>query len=126
MGHSIGDGLIVLAVAGGILAWLFMRSRERQRRMEAVHQERLAAMDKGIPLPELPFDPPKMPPQPPDPRTILLHGIVWTAFGFGGIVTLLVVGQVNGGGPAWWPMPVPLLMLGLGLILYYVLAKRSR
>ena len=53
MGHSIGDGLIVLAIAFGLVAWLYLRSRERQKRMEAVHQERLAAMDKGIPLPEL-------------------------------------------------------------------------
>lgn len=126
MGHSIGDGLIVLALTAGLVAWLYLRSRERQKRMEAVHQERMAAMEKGIPLPELPFDPPKLPPQPPNPRAILLHGIVWTAFGLGGMVTLLVIGQVNGSGPAWWPLPVPLFMLGLGLILYYALASRSR
>ena len=125
MGHSIGDGLIVLAVAGGLVAWLYLRSRERQKRMQVIHQERLAAMDKGIPLPELAFDPPKLPPSPPDPRAILLHGIVWTAFGLGGIITLVLTGHVNGG-PAWWPLPVPLLMLGIGLILYYVLASRSR
>ena len=47
-------------------------------------------MDKGIPLPELPFDPPKTPPAPPNPRAVLLHGIVWTAFGLGGVATLLV------------------------------------
>jgi len=125
MGHSIGDGLIVLAIAFGLVAWLYLRSRERQKRMDAVHQERLAAMDKGIPLPELPFDPPKLPPAPPNPRAILLHGIVWTAFGFGGIATLLVTGHVNGG-PAWWPLPLPLAFLGIGLILYYVIASRSR
>ena len=94
MGHSIGDGLTALALVGGLVTWLYFRSRERQRRLQAVHEERMAAMEKGIPMPELGLDSPKLPAAPPDPRAILLHGIVWTAFGLGGIVTLVLTGQV--------------------------------
>jgi hypothetical protein len=125
MGHSIGDGLTALALVGGLVAWLYLKSRERQDRLRVVHQERMAAMEKGIPLPELGLDSPKMPAAPPDPRAILLHGIVWTAFGVGGVAALALNARFNNG-PEWWPMPVPLVLLGLGLILYYVLASRPR
>ena len=66
-GHSIGDGIIVAALAGAFIAYLYFKHLDRQRRLEIIHAERLAAMDKGIPLPELPLDPVKLP-RPPDPR----------------------------------------------------------
>jgi hypothetical protein len=76
-------------------------------------------MEKGIPLPELPLDPPRM----PDPRAPLLHGIVWTALGGGAMLTLLLAPALPRG---LWPLSIPLLALGLGLILYYALASRRR
>ncbi len=125
MGHTVGDGLISLALMGALVAYLYFRYRERQRRLEIIHQERLAAMDKGIPLPELPLDPTRTP-TPPSPEATLIHGLVWTAFGAGGMLALFLVGaQVNG--HLIWPLPLPLLFLGLGLVLYYVLAyERTR
>ena len=87
MGHSVGDGIIVAALAAAVVAYLYFRHVERQRRLEIVHQERLAAMEKGIPLPELPLDPPRVP-KPPDPRAPLIHGIVWTALGGGAMLAL--------------------------------------
>ena len=117
--------MIVVAIIAAIVAYLYFRYTERRRRLEIIHQERLAAMEKGIPLPELPLDPPKVP-KPPDPRAVLIHGLVWTAFGAGGMVALALVGPLPNG-MATWPLPVPLLFLGLGLILYYVLAsERAR
>ena len=121
MGHSIGDGLIVAAVAAAITAYFYFKHVERRRRLEILHQERLAAMDKGIPLPELPLDPPTDS-KPPDPRAPLLHGIVWLAFGIGGMVMLLLIGP-SPTGTAMWPLPLPLAFLGAGLILYYALAS---
>ena len=47
MGHSLGDGIIVAALAGALVAYLYFKHVERQRRLEIVHQERLAAMEKG-------------------------------------------------------------------------------
>jgi Domain of unknown function (DUF6249) len=120
MGHSLGDALIVAALAAAVVAYLYFKHVERRRRLEIVHQERLAAMEKGIPLPELPLDPPRVP-KPPDPRETLLHGIVWTALGGGALLALqLIVPQAN---TALWPLALPLLFLGVGLILYYALAS---
>jgi hypothetical protein len=124
MGHSLGDGIIVLALAFGFVAYFYFRHNERVRRLEVIHQERLAAMDKGIPLPELPIDPPRVP-NPPDPRDILIHGLVWTAFGVGGMAALILMGPFENG-MTLWPLPLPLALLGGGFILYYALVnKRS-
>jgi hypothetical protein len=125
MGHSVGDGLIVAALAAVAVAYLYFRHVGRQRRLEIVHQERLAAMEKGIPLPELPLDPPKVP-KPPDPRAPLIHGIAWLALGGGGMLALRLIGP-QPDAPVLWPLPLPLALLGLGLILYYALAsERAR
>ena len=125
MGHTLGDALIVAALAAAFVAYLYFRHVERQRRLEIVHQERLAAMEKGIPLPELPLDPPRIP-KPPDPRAPLIHGIVWSALGVGAMLALRSIGPLPNA-PVLWPLPLPLVFLGLGLILYYALAsKRAR
>ncbi len=124
MGHSIGDALIVAALAAAFVAYLFFKHSERKRRLEIVHQERLVAMEKGIPLPELPLEPPNVP-KPPDPREPLLHGIIWLAFGLGGMATLFFIAPPHL--PALWSLPLPLALLGGGLTLYYFLATdRSR
>ena len=123
MGHSFGDGVIVAAIAAALVAYLYFQHVERRRRLEIVHQERLAAMDKGIPLPELPLDPPKVQ-KGPDPRATLVHGIVWTTLGIGSMAALALIGS---SGPTFWPLPLPLAFMGIGLILYYALAsERSR
>lgn len=118
MGHTIGDGIIVLALAVAFLGYFYLKHRERQRRLEIIHQERLAAMDKGIPLPELPIDPPRVP-NPPDPRVPLILGIVLLAFGGGSMLALSLVSTSDA---RFWPMPLPVALVGLGLMLYYFLA----
>ena len=122
MGHTLGDAYIVIAIVAGLVAWRFFKHVEVQRRLEIVHKERLAAMDKGIPLPELPLDGPAAR-RPPDPREPLIHGLVWTALGFGGVVALLVMGPLPNG-QMIWPLPLPLMFLGVGLVLYYAIASR--
>lgn len=123
MGHSVGDGLIVAAIAAAVSAYLYFKHAERRKRLEIVHQERLAAMDKGIPLPELPLEPPRVP-RPPDPRAPLIHGIVWSALGLGAMVALLAVAREPLS--AFWPLPLPMVFLGAGLLLYYALATERR
>ena len=123
MGHSIGDGIIVVALATIAIAYLYFKHRERQRRLEVIHQERVAAMDKGIPLPELAIDPPSVP-KATDPRAALIHGLVWATFGAGAMAALFLVGPI-GDLPALWPLPLPLALLGVGLILYTYLPPHS-
>jgi hypothetical protein len=120
MGHSIGDGIIVLALAAAFLGYFYLKHLERQRRLEIVHQERLAAMDKGIPLPELPIDPPRVQ-APPDPRIPLILGIVLLAVGGGAMAAFSLVSgdSIH----MFWPMPLPLALVGVGLMLYYFLAQ---
>ena len=120
MGYTLADAYIVIAAAVAFVAWQVMRTLERRRRLEVIHKERLAAIDKGLPLPELPIDPPR---RPRDPREPLMHGLAWTALGFGGLVSLLIMGPVKDGLQIW-PLPLPLMFLGLGLLLYYALASR--
>jgi hypothetical protein len=121
MGYTLADALIVAAVAAAFVAYLYFRHIGRQRRLEIVHQERLAAMEKGIPLPELPLDPPSVP-KPPDPRAPLIHGIVWSALGGGAMLALRLIGPLPNA-PVLWPLPLPLALLGIGLILYYAFAS---
>jgi hypothetical protein len=123
MGHSIGDGIIVAAIAAAVVAYLYFKHAERRRRLELVHQERLAAMDKGIPLPELPIEPVTVR-TPPDPRAPLIHGIVWSALGGGAVLALLLFPRAADLG--LWPLPLPIALLGVGLILYYAFATERR
>src|SRR5262245_24316241 len=119
MGHTFGDGLIVASIAAAIVAYLYFQHVERRRRLEIIHQERLAAMDKGIPLPELPIDPPTAPSG--NPHAVLLHAIVWAAFSVGGMIVLYLnlPAQMHG----YWIAPLPLTFLGIGLMLYYFLTR---
>jgi hypothetical protein len=117
--HSYPEALIVIALTAGFLGYQYLKMRERQRRMEILHAERLAAMDKGIPLPELPFDPPAQAwKEPPDRTVPLAIGIVLAAFGFGAMAMLAFLAEDK----PYWAVPLPIAMMGLGLVLYYHLS----
>ena len=92
VGHTIGDALIV-AQRWPPHSWrgCFFKHTERQRRLEIVHLERMAAMEKGIPLPEFPLDPPKVR-RPRDPRALLFHGHRLDRNGLGCVAALLIIG----------------------------------
>jgi uncharacterized membrane protein len=51
MSYTVGDGMVTLALAAGIVGYLHVKHQSRRKRLEIIHQERLVAMDKGIPLP---------------------------------------------------------------------------
>jgi len=125
--------MIVVALAAAFLGYFYMKHNERQRRLEIVHQERLVAMEKGIPLPELPIDPPRVE-KGPNPQATLVHGIVWTALGIGSMIALGFNGSPadlpassSRAFSSLWAFPLPFVFLGLGLVLYYFLAaERAR
>lgn len=104
---------------GLLVAWLYFKHMEGRQRLEIIHQERLAEMDKGIRLPELPLDPPRVH-RPRDPREPLIHGIVWTALGSGAMLALRLWPETS----SLWPLPLPMVLLGVGLMLFYALASK--
>src|SRR4030095_16832559 len=102
MGQTIGDGIVAVAVAFAILGYFYFKHREKQRRLEVIHAERLAAMEKGIPLPELPHDVPQMPdPRPAGQHVPLILGILLFAFGTGTMIALSLLSLPDA--RAYWP-----------------------
>src|ERR1035441_2663630 len=73
MSYTIGDGMVTLALAGGIVGYLYVKHLSWRKRMEIVHEERMAAMEKGIPLPEFPLEPARERRQ-PDPPVLPIFG----------------------------------------------------
>jgi hypothetical protein len=113
---SIGDGIVSLALAAAFLGYFYLKFRERQRYLEILHQERLAAMEKDIPLPELPIEPLFVKTaRPPDFRVGLILGLVLLCFGVGSMLMLWLLP----GARAYWPAPLPVAFIGGGLLLAF-------
>jgi hypothetical protein len=121
MGHSIGDGIIVAALAALFFGYLYLKYRTRIKRLELVHQERLMAIDKDFPLPELPVDPPQIQ-TPPNPHVPLILGIVLLMFGTGCMLAFRFTLEPSVRN--LWVTPLPLVLVGLGLILVHRLLQR--
>lgn len=131
---TIADLIFVIALAAVFMSipWLaYLQFRDRRRRLEIIHQERLAAMEKGIPLPEFPnFDVGPSPflfarlaAKPSSPQASLLTGIVFLCASVGGMIVLYFLFPVNN--HFYWILPLPLALVGIGLLLYYLLFRRS-
>lgn len=121
MSATIGDGMTALALAGGIVGYLYMKHQSRQKRLELIHQERLLAMEKQIPLPEFPSEPG---PRPPDPNVLIILGMVLSTLSVGAMIVLYIV--VPAPAHALWISPLPIAFLGLGFIAFHLLQRESR
>src|ERR1039458_10096392 len=82
MSYTIGDGMVALALAGGIIGYLYVKHRSRQ--------ERIAAMEKGIPLPESPLEPTRERRQ-PDPTVLPILGMVLSSLSVGAMIVLALI-----------------------------------
>ncbi len=124
MSYTIGDGMVTFALAGGIIGYLYLKHQSRQKRIEIIHQERMAAMEKGIPLPEFPLEPAREP-RPPDPTVVPILGTILLCLSVGTMIVLaLILGSSSHG---FWVAPLPFAFLGVGLLAYhYLLAKPGR
>ena len=124
MSYTIGDGIVTLALAAGIVGYLQVIHRSRQKRIEIIHQERMAAMEKGIPLPEFPLEPARER-RPPDPTVVPILGTVLLSLSVGTMIVLALILEAPSHG--FWVAPLPFTFLGVGLIAYhYLLAKPGR
>ena len=122
---TIGDGMVALALAGGIVGYVFIKHASRQKRMQIIHEERMAALEKGIPLPEFPLDLMQERPQGPQPPVIPILGIVLSTLSFGAMITLYWILPADNHSRLWL-CPFPLALLGIGLTIFHVLGKARR
>jgi hypothetical protein len=118
MNYTIGDGMVALALAGGIVGYLYVTHRTRQQRIDIIHQERMAAMEKGIPLPEFPLEPARERRQ-PDPNVLPILGTVLSTLSFGAMIMLYLI--VPAPSNRDWVSPLPFAFLGVGLIAFHFL-----
>jgi hypothetical protein len=134
LGKDSGDLFGFLAIALVLVAlWLFtyLQYRLKRRRTEMIHQERMAAMERGIPLPEFPnFDLGPSPflltrlaAKPGSPQSSLLTGIIFLCASVGGMIVLFYLLPLDR--HLYWILPLPLALVGIGLLLYYALLRRS-
>ena len=119
---SIGDGIVVLALAAAFLGYIYLKFREKQRYLDILHKERLAAIEKDIPLPELPIEPLFVKTStPPDFRVMLIIGIVLLCFGLGSMLMLWLLPGFH----SYWPAPLPVAFIGGGLIFAFSVGSRD-
>ncbi len=124
MGYTIGDGMVVLALAAGIVGYLYVTHRSRQKRLEIIHQERMAAMEKGIPLPEFPLEPARERRQ-PDPNVLPILGMVLLSLSAGAMIALYL--ELPAQSHGIWIAPLPFAFLGAGLLAFhYLKGERGR
>jgi len=123
MSYSIGDGIVTLAVAGGIVGYLYIKYLGRQKKLEIIHQERMVAMEKGIPLPEFPFDQPREP-RAADTTVITILVIVLLCLSIGTMIVLHTT--LDHDSRSFSIAPLPFAFLGVGFLAYPLLKGTSR
>src|SRR5262249_37561760 len=115
MNCTVGDGMVALATAGGIIGYLYLKHQARQKRLEIIHQERMAAMEKGIPLPEFPLEPERER-RPPDNTVIAILGTVLLTLAIGTMIVLYLI--LDASSHRMWIAPLPLTFrVGASLLL---------
>ena len=116
-----------------LVAW-HMRSRRRFERLQIIHEERMKAMEKGIPLPEFPALEDdettgkigvalsaNMAPRAWNPRWPLGVGVLLIMGGTGVMVAMMLSGRepLN----ELWPFGLIGDFLGIGMFLFYFLTR---
>ena len=122
MSYTVGDGAVVLALAAGVVGYLYVKHLGRQKRIEIIHQERMAAMEKGIPLPEFPLEPAQEH-HPPGPYVLPILGTVLLSLSAGAMIMLYLILPADS--IRYWVTPLPFAFLGVGLIAFYFLKAET-
>lgn len=117
-------GWVIIGLVGSHLS-----NKRRNERLQMVHAERMKAMEKGVPLPELPELEEEYAstywgsPGPRHPRAVLGAATILATVGVGLSTVFLIWGQV--GGVDWirdlWPLGLLPIFIGLGLVFYHYL-----
>jgi hypothetical protein len=124
MSYTVGDGTVVLALAAGVIGYLYVKQQGRQKKIDIIHQERMAAMEKGIPLPEFPFEPTRESRGPDPDNVIPILGMVLFSLSIGAMIVLFL--NLPAESRSFWIAPLPFTFLGVGLMAFHLLSKRSQ
>ncbi len=116
MSYTVGDGMVAIALAAGIVGYVQVTHQSRRKRLEMIHQERLAAMEKGIPLPEFPLEQDRET-RGPDPTVLPILGIVLLSLSVGTMIVLSRTLQAAEHG--FWVAPLPFAFLGMGFLAFH-------
>lgn len=102
---------------GALIVWIVVWHRRRMREVDCRHQERMAAIEKGLELP--PDAVPQPPPMPPRSR-YLLRGLIW--FGIGLAITFGGRDWLQGpmGGAGWIAVAI-----GAAYLIFYLVEGRK-
>ncbi|HUN82572.1 MAG TPA: hypothetical protein VMV81_13795 [Phycisphaerae bacterium] len=115
MSYSIGDGMVTMALAGGLIGYFWARTKKN----EIIHRERMTAMEKGIPLPEFPGDRKS----PGDPTVLPLLGIILFTLSIGAMIVLYL--NLRESAHAFWVAPLPFAFMGAGLLTFHLLKDNA-
>lgn len=111
---------IIFGVGIGMLA-LYLGYRKRKELFVLYHQERMAALEKGVDLPPLPDALFSEEARPSDPRRHLLKGLVWLFTGIGLGVALWATTEL--GFALFGLIPIG---IGLAHLIYYFVEGKSQ
>jgi len=120
MSYTVGDGMVAFALAAGVVGYVYVTHQSRRKQFEIIHQERLLAMEKGIPLPEFPLEPERTP-HVPDPRVLPILGTVLLSLSVGTMIVLYRTLQAAEHG--FWVSPLPFAFLGVGLLAFHFMSR---
>src|SRR3954447_24588025 len=114
----------IIAIVMGIgiaMLTIYLGYRKRKDIFTLVHQERMAAMDKGIELPDIPeaffLDDAAA----SNPRRDLLKGLIWLFVGAAGTVAVYANGETRKALFGLIPMAI-----GLAYLIYYFVEGRKQ
>ena len=119
----------VIWVFGWVVLFVVLKAlnnRQKRHRLDLIHRERLAAIEKGTPLPELPDYPEEgrmswMSTLQVNPRWPLGVGAISVLFGIGLTLALWLSGDSYHN--KIWPFGLLGVFLGIGLFLHYSLTR---
>ena len=104
---------IVASVALAMVAIYF-----RHMRYHMYHRERMAAIEKNLPLPEDFFE---LPARPLD-SAYLLRGLIWLAVGIGSVIFFVVMAMMEGDKDVYAVAALGLIPIGVGIA--YLVTRR--
>jgi hypothetical protein len=120
MALSIPIVAIVMGIGIGMLA-IWTEHKKRTRLLELCHQERMAALEKGLELPPFPLEHPEPSEEPQAKSSGLKGGLIWLALGVG-LGLFLGLQPKPDFHPALSAIPIA---LGLAYLAYYGIEGRK-